>query len=319
MSICIALCAFNGENFLREQLKSVLEQNLKPDEVVVCDDGSSDGTLRLVSEFQKTKYFPVLIHKNEARLGVVGNYSRALGLCRGDYVALCDQDDIWLPQKLALSLKAIHKAEQEHGKNIPILVHSDLKVISSSGKLLASSFMQQQHLKHIDFQPLWTLLVQNFVTGCTVLVNRPLLEEALPIPPAAVMHDWWLALIAAARGKIVFIPEHTVLYRQHGSNVVGAKRFYSSKNLVKLFRLEEIEKGMARAFSQGFALQERLEALGQRDKDLDGVLLGIASGGAKALKAVLGKKVAKQGWLRNLMFYSLLVKSGYKRFLNERN
>lgn len=315
MSISVALCTYNGESFLREQLKSVTAQTVRPCEIVVCDDHSSDSTCTIVDNFKKKSHCPVSIYQSEDRLGVVGNYSKALGLCRGDYVALCDQDDIWLPDKLSFLLDAMRKAEQKYGKNIPVLVHSDLKVIDEKGSLLAHSFLKMQKLKHLDVHPLWGLLVQNFVTGCTVLVNRPLLAAALPIPQAAVMHDWWLALVAAALGIIVFVPEPTVLYRQHSKNVVGARRFYSGKNLGRVLRLKEIDNDIAKALAQAFALNERLNALGQKNEDLARLLQGMFSGGIGALKAVREKKIAKQGSLRNLLFYLLLTKAGYKRFL----
>ena len=188
----------------------------------------------------------------------------AVSLCRGDYVALCDQDDIWDAEKLALSSQAMRKAQEQHGAAKPLLLHTDLMVIDAEGHLVASSLMQIQKIAHAAQEPLKTLLVQNFVTGCTVLVNRPLLEAALPVPEEALMHDWWFALIAASLGDLIFLPRPIVHYRQHGRNTVGAKKFFGGKNVARLARVTQLEQMIASTIVQDLALHERLVQLHQR-------------------------------------------------------
>jgi hypothetical protein len=138
------------------------------------------------------------------------------------YVAIADQDDVWLPGKLAHELELLRDQEAAAGRATPILVHSDLAVVREDLSLLHRSFLEFQGIRHQFQAALPSLLVQNFVTGSTVVLNRALLEVAVPVP-RVIMHDWWLALCAAALGRVVYLPESTVLYRQHGSNAQGSQ------------------------------------------------------------------------------------------------
>lgn len=219
----IVLATYNGAVYLDEQLNSIFKQ-LKSGRVLVHDDGSSDNT-------------PVLLLNRaaqEGRLEVVdappvggasANFSLLLQQTTAPYVFCADQDDIWLQDKLDRLLKSMRFYEEVYGEHTPLLVHSDLRVIDASGRELNSSFWRYQHL-----DPRWgnyfhLLLTQNVVTGCAMVVNRALLDRALPIPCEAVMHDWWLALVACAFGKVEWVETPMVLYRQHGRNEVGAKAF----------------------------------------------------------------------------------------------
>lgn len=312
------MCTYNGGSFLREQLESLEEQTLPPRELVVCDDGSTDYTLELLKQFSSRVHFPVRIYCNEQQLGVIQNYSRALGLCRGDYVALCDQDDIWHPEKLALAMQCIREAEKLYGNGIPMLLHTDLQVTDLNGNVIAPSLMKLQKINHVEEEPLKTLLVQNFVTGCTALANRPLIEAALPLPVQALMHDWWVALTAATLGKLIFLPRPTVFYRQHGCNTIGAKKYYSGKNLMRLARIDQLEQLIARTIEQGQALQKRLEYLNIKMPDYLPDYLEVATqNGKKAASWACSHGIAKQGRMRNLFFLLLLMKSNYLKHLGE--
>ncbi|MEW5785464.1 MAG: glycosyltransferase family 2 protein [Bacillota bacterium] len=308
----MALCTCNGGSFLREQLDSIAAQTLAPGELVVCDDCSTDDSPALLEEFARRAVFPVRIYRNESRLGVVRNYSRAVELCRGRYVALCDQDDIWQPDKLAVSRQGMREAEAELGGDIPLLLHTDLAVAAGDGAIIAPSLMKLQKINHVCREPLKTLLVQNFVTGCTVLLNRPLIKAALPLPAQVLMHDWWFALIAAALGKLIFLPRPTVLYRQHARNAVGAKKFYSGSSLKRLARVRQLERMIAQTVNQGLALKKRLDELNcQEPSFLEGYLATALHDGKKAASYARSYGIAKQGRLRNAFFLLLLYKSGY--------
>ena len=224
--ISVALCTCNGAAFLREQLSSIESQTLLPAEIVISDDCSVDGTKEIVSAFAASSRIPVRYYANEERIGVVRNFNMAVQGCSEPYIALCDQDDVWLPDKLALEMSLLHDAERDLGQYVPLLVHSDLTVVDSKLVLLHGSLRRYQKLHHADRRPLGSLLVQNFVTGCTVLMNRPLMGIALPFPQSVLMHDWWLALCAAVCGEIRTLPISTVLYRQHDRNKVGAENFW---------------------------------------------------------------------------------------------
>ena len=145
-NISIALCTHNGAKYLPLQLEGIVSQRVQPYEIVICDDLSSDNTIFIIQEFATSAKIPTRIFSNELRIGVIANFSKAISLCQGEYVALCDQDDIWLPEKLELTFKKMKEAEEKYSSEIPLLVHTDLTVINSEDEPIASSFMRMQKL-----------------------------------------------------------------------------------------------------------------------------------------------------------------------------
>jgi hypothetical protein len=178
---------------------------------------------------------------------------------------LMDQDDVWRADKIERQTALMRAEEARLGFGAPILVHSDLELIDRAGRTIHPSFMAYQHIRNEASAPLRTLLVQNYVTGCTVLANRPLLDVALPIPPAAMVHDWWLALVAAAVGSIRYDATPTVGYRQHAANQIGAKRWRRGVVSVwRALRLGRTDAGdFARSLAQASALKARVERAGR--------------------------------------------------------
>jgi len=318
-ALSVALCTYNGGAYLQEQLESIAAQTLPPAELVVCDDGSTDNTMALIRDYARRAPFAVRLYDNEHRLGVIANYSRAVSLCRGDYIALCDQDDLWCPEKLELSLDCMRGAEERYGQKTPLMVHSDLQVVDLQGRIMAASLMKSQNIHHVEDEPLKTLLAQNFVTGCTVLLNRPLAEAALPLPEKALMHDWWFALVASVLGRIVFLPRPTVSYRQHGGNTVGAKKFISVKSASRLARVKELEHTIARTVEQGLALLDRLEQRGTAALPpyLAGYLKAARQNGKEAAAYARSHGITKQGRLRRFVFLLLLARGRYLEYLEE--
>lgn len=222
-AISVALCCCDGAPFIEEQLRSIAQQTLLPAEVVVVDDASEDGTPERVEALVNQLPFSLRLERNASRLGVVKNFERAIGLCRNTYCALCDQDDIWLPEKLALLAGAIREREATRGCDTPVLVHSGYRyLLQDRREVEPPPFQQSRQARPAD--RLRRLVLQNFVTGCTALLNRALVTRALPIPGDAVMHDWWLALHAAAAGEIVFVPQATSLYRRHPGTYTRGER-----------------------------------------------------------------------------------------------
>lgn len=222
----ILLATFNGQRFIERQIESVLEQMDSGCRLLIRDDGSTDGTMAAVRS---------LVARHPGRIDLLEDCSPGLGSCRSfgrllehadaDYVVLCDQDDVWLPGRIAATIDRIKLIERERGTQTPVLAHTDLTVVDEDLRTIAGSFWSYSNLRPDLGSGLNRLLVQNVVTGCATTINRALAELAAPIPASAPMHDWWLALVASAFGQIAAIPQATVCYRQHDSNSLGATRY----------------------------------------------------------------------------------------------
>ena len=238
--LAILLSTYNGGEFLGEQLDSILDQSVKDIVIVVRDDGSSDETSAILSLYKKnySEKF-CLLRSDDQNLGAKGSFAclmryvlekkQALGLDRA-YMMFADQDDIWVPQKVEYEFQRLLQIERRENSLIPALVHSDLEVIDRHGKCIAGSFIAYQGLK-IDRGNLVNLALSNLVTGCTAVINEELANKALPIPNDAIMHDWWLAVTAAAFGTRAFIDQPLVRYRQHDANAIGAQQFKSAQTV----------------------------------------------------------------------------------------
>jgi glycosyltransferase involved in cell wall biosynthesis len=227
----VLLATYNGAVFLPAQLESIFSQSCGW-ELLVRDDGSTDGTKELLRHKAASGASIRFIDDGQTRLGARGNFARLLekaGEMGADYCTLSDQDDVWLPSKLAEQFTLMKSLEQKFPCR-PILIHSDLEVVNQDLETIHTSFMHYQGIHHEEVVPLKVLLCQNFVTGSTVMINRPLLELALPVPQEALMHDWWLALCAAAFGKLEYCKKPLVRYRQHQNNVVGARNVWRLLN-----------------------------------------------------------------------------------------
>jgi rhamnosyltransferase len=263
-SVYIALATYDGAAYLVEQIESIRSQTFTAWTLLIRDDGSRDSTRLILDHYALIDRRIEIVQDTAERLGAAGNFSRlaTLALERGaSAVFFADQDDVWFPDKMARTLERLHIAEERLGAEQPILVHTDLRLIDGGGQLIDRSFMEFQRIHDSGRRALTTLLVQNYVTGCAMIVNRPLLRFGLPVPAEALMHDWWLALCAAACGSIEFVPAATVAYRRHGSNAVTVRGFWQTLNPVrtswgKLWRTGR--RHHARAVQQAAALLIRL-------------------------------------------------------------
>jgi len=298
----IVLATYNGESFLEEQLGSIVTQSYRNWRLLVRDDGSTDATMQILRDYaQRLGPRMVLLDDRTERLGACLNFGRLLYASSAPYIALCDQDDIWLPEKIARLLSAVRDAERRWGDDTPILVHSDLKVVDAGGQVLAGSFWRYQNLDPEAAGNWRRQLVQNVVTGCATMFNRALAALALPIPPQAIMHDWWLALLAACAGRVVHVAWASTLYRQHGGNDTGAKRWSLGYILARARRLPQ-DDSIVRTQRQAAALAQRLE--GRVDEKTHSI---IAAYGRLAEKGWLGRRAFvarhglwKSGFVRNV-------------------
>lgn len=229
--VLVVMACYNGARFLDEQLASLFAQQSVQVELLVRDDGSNDGTREKLAHWQQKRPGQIHIIDDDAgNLGAAGSFSMlltlALQMWQGNdhisAVALADQDDIWFSHKLSESLKLLGQGYQGKDEDLPVLVHSDLRVVDQEMQEMAPSLMQYQGLDASKTQ-FASQLLSNTVTGCTAVCNKALLQLALPIPAQAMMHDWWLSLVASAFGEIRYIDRPLMDYRQHGHNTLGAR------------------------------------------------------------------------------------------------
>jgi glycosyltransferase involved in cell wall biosynthesis len=263
-NVHILLGTYNGARYVQQQLDSIRAQTYTRWTLLIRDDGSQDNTVDILSRAAESDPRIELLPDDGRHLGCVGNFSKlaAEAFGRGAaYVAFADQDDVWHASKLDETMRLMLEAERSSGGGKPVLVHTDLDVIDPRGVSLHRSFMQFQRLHHTAERALPTLLVQNFVTGSTVVVNRPLLSIGLPVPGQVLMHDWWFALCAAATGAIEFLPKRTVSYRRHDDNVVTVRGFWTTMNPFRTSWRQLWSEGVSnhtRIVSQADALLSRL-------------------------------------------------------------
>ena len=265
--IIIIMGTFNGEKYLIPQLQSIQEQTVQDWTLLIRDDGSSDQTLAIISDYCNSDHRILLVQDHNKRLGAAKNFAALMheGLRQhADYLFFSDQDDFWLPDKLKNQLGCIKDMENRYGSETPLLVHSDLKVVDRNLKIIHESFMKYQGIRHINHNPLQCLIIRNFVTGCSTLINRSLLKSSLPLPDAAIIHDWWIALIAASCGRIEFMKNPSLLYRQHGNNEVGAKHLFKlynpfGKEFADIWK--NGKKHFKMTFEQAGALSQQLEII----------------------------------------------------------
>jgi hypothetical protein len=248
------MCTYNGAKHLREQLASLTRQTLLPAELVVCDDGSRDETIQVIEAFAATAPFAVKLFRNDTNLGVARNFTQATLNCTNELVAYCDQDDVWLPHKLATLRQALLQQP-----NATVAFSDGLRVDQQLGPLVGTIWDALPMPAAVRLGgPLFPhLLKRSLVTGATMLVKREAAVSLLP-PGEFWLHDEWLALFAAAAGQTVAVAEPLIQYRQHPRQQVGSKRL----SLWDQFQIARQQAPtMARVYSTRWnAVAEYLEA-----------------------------------------------------------
>ena len=248
----ILLATFNGEKHLPLLLQSLDQQTDQHWKLVARDDGSLDDTVKILKKWgEKHPERFEFLEDEQTNLGAMRNFSHLLEHCAADYFLLCDQDDFWLPEKVATLTSKIKLHEETVGQETPIIVHTDLIVADDALNRISESYFNYQGLRQIPVQDPWKLLaLQNVVTGCAMIGNQALLRQALPIPGNAMMHDWWLALVCALKGQIFFESNPSILYRQHNNNTLGARKWSFLQAFIKVMAFPFTRKEARRLFSR---------------------------------------------------------------------
>lgn len=244
--VAILLATYNGCRYLETLLNSLFNQSFTEFNIFIHDDNSMDGTVSYVKEFIKGKN-NVFILEDNCNRGAKASFMWLLEKVEADYYMFCDQDDLWLPNKIEQSVEKLKELEEEN-PNKPICIHTDLAVADANYNIVSKSLWKQSRVKPAILEDKDYIQVFNCVTGCTLIFNQLAKECALPMNDLAPMHDFWVVYKTLDHGGILtHLPYSTMLYCQHGNNEVGANDvgyyyvFYKLKHIKKIIQ-ENVEK-----------------------------------------------------------------------------
>ncbi|MGN1299292.1 MAG: glycosyltransferase family 2 protein [Candidatus Scatovivens sp.] len=218
--IDILMATYNGEKYIKKQIDSIISQTYSNFNLIISDDASSDNTLNILKEYED-KDKRIKIFRQDKNLGVVSNFEFLLSKVKSEFFMFADQDDIWKENKIKLSINKLKEEDAD-------LVYTDLKVVDENLNEISNSYwklkgFQNKVYKYNNFESLY---LNNYITGCTIVCKSKWIKEILPFPKSSefIIHDYWLALIVSMNGKISYLKEPTIKYRQHNKNSIGSKR-----------------------------------------------------------------------------------------------
>ena len=237
MKISVVICTFNGEKFIFDQLESIINQTQKVDEIIICDDCSRDNTHNVIYQFQKKYPDLIRFYINETNIGVNKNFEKAISLSSGDYIFLCDQDDVWKKQKTEKIIAVFDKNPMLEG------VFSNGDLINDVGEKIEGNslwdtilFLENYLKEPIDLY-YYISNIRNMVTGATLCIKKEAIATIFPFPhESAMFHDEWIALLLASRKTISYCPEHLISYRVHARQQIGVMKFSSIKRNLQVIK-----------------------------------------------------------------------------------
>ena len=245
VKVDVLISTYNGEQYIREQLSSLFSQTYHNFKVLVRDDGSNDNTIQIVKEFVAEYSNKInIIEDDFGNLGSSISFMKLLESSVSDYIMFCDQDDVWLPNKIEVTLNKIQDMEEKYFDQ-PLLVFSDLTVVDNELNTINDSFWSYQKIDPNIVYDWKNLAAQNVITGCTIMLNRKAKNCCLPFELPFLLHDQWTGVCVSKVGEVGFIEEKTLLYRQHNRNVAGAQNYgirylYSKinelRNIIKYYK-----------------------------------------------------------------------------------
>ncbi|MGN1363293.1 MAG: glycosyltransferase family 2 protein [Methanobrevibacter sp.] len=272
--ISIAMTTYNGAKYLQEQLDSILVQLEEDFELIICDDCSTDNSVEIIEKYIE-KDSRIHFYKNEKNLGYVKNFEKAISLCKGDYIALSDQDDIWLPEHLTVLLEYLKKCNCS-------LVGGNALLVDSNNQDLNCKLINNNNLpvKTKDFNTM--VLYRNVFQGTAILFEKDILTKALPFPDGMKYHDWWLALVASEMKGINYINVPVLRYRQHGNNASGEHVKDSFRQRIKKFFNSDLNENASRTIS----ILENFKTISTQKQNIEQVLNYSISSREKNLSAL---------------------------------
>jgi len=316
--IVVLLAAYNGAQLVRDQIESIQQQTISDWTLLVRDDCSEDHTRDVLKKFADEDKRIRYVDDMRGHLGAAGNFGELMRIALeegADTIFFSDQDDVWSSGKMARQLHCLDDLEREYGPGIPLLSYSDLEVVDENLDQIHPSFMHYQRQRHEHGDPIHVLLTQNFVAGCSVAINRPLLELAVPVPKEIMLHDWWLAVCTAACGRIGYIDQSLVRYRQHAKNHLGALRIPLVGNFLAPSyrkRLAKSQSHMHGTVAQALILKERIalrniNCSANVRELLDRFSSCFGQSRAQRLWTVYRLPLRRQGILRKLLLFLRLL------------
>lgn len=303
-TVAILMSTYNAEPFLKEQINSILGQTYTNWKLFIRDDGSSDSTSLIIEEFTKKDDRIFFVNKDSIKnVGVISSFFLLLSCVKADFYMFCDQDDVWLQSKIRLSLDRMN---QQKKVDLPTLVHTDLKVVDQNLNIINESFMKKEKLNRKS--QLGNLIIQNNVTGCTVMINNSFRNIVIDkgIPNEVIMHDWWMALVGNAIGETLFVDVPTMLYRQHNLNVVGSSS--TIKKIMGGYGRKEIINSIIKASEQDKAFIDLYhENLSKKKLETINFAANmIHYPRVKRMRGLKTNNIFKSGFIRNLFFKIIL-------------
>lgn len=288
--IIILMATYNGENFIEEQLDSVLDQSFTDFSLFAGDDGSTDGTRKILERYKEKLSDRVNLFYNEYPVGVRKNFLNLLSsaLDKAEYFMFCDQDDVWDKDKIKLTLKTMKVMEKRYGKKTPLLVYTDLSICDEKLTVISPSMRKASGFDNIN--SLARLLVENKVTGNTVMINSALARLALRTPVEELaqnieVHDRYLALLACCTGRTAYIDIPLVRYRQHSKNLLGAKKSFLKEALLS-FKKENKEK-VKNSYRLMYAQARQVLKLTENERKKDVLKAFISMEGASGIYKII--------------------------------
>ena len=265
LPIAVLMATYNGARYLPEQLASLWSQTRQDFELIVRDDGSTDGTMDILREAVSQRPSRVrLVDDRLGRLGPKSSFGVLLQHTDSKWIAFCDQDDYWIPDKLARQAAEIERLESADPEGIPVLCCSDAAVTDRLLRITEPSYLAKHRISTKDGRDLRLarLLFRNYAIGTTTMINRALALRSRPIPEDAIMHDWWCALIACVSGRTIVLPEALVHYRQHIDNAIGSRLRLAPRSAAQLNEyIDWAQRSSARCVRQAQALHRASAAL----------------------------------------------------------
>ena len=260
----ILMATYNGGKYLREQIESILAQDTDSWHLTISDDGSADDTVEIIEEYVSNYPDKIgRVHSGRKFGNARDHFFWLMSKCDAKYMMFADQDDVWDSDKVRLMLESLESGSIKYGPDVPLLVFSDQRVVDENLNVINESFMdmQLQNPRYIDYR---NLIFQNIVSGCCMAINKSLSEIALRYKNAEniVMHDWWVAIVAAKFGHIAYVSKALSNYRQHGDNSVGARDVSSKEYYIyKLEHIDEAKQNEANKRRQAREFAESYEKL----------------------------------------------------------